>query len=84
MARAADTNLYDQHILYLGKDFPIEKFAYGFGGHGEETVVYRNANALLAFSHAERSAKFDFIAEAVFRDQRFQLFHHLARAFDVA
>ena len=46
--------------------------------------IHRNANTLLAFSHAEGAAELYLISEVVFRYQILKLLYYLTRAFDMA
>jgi hypothetical protein len=49
-----------------------------------EGIVYRNANALLALTHAEGSAKLNLLTEIVFRNKILKLLYYLARTLNVA
>ena len=43
-----------------------------------ESVVYRDAYALLAFAHAKCAAELYLVTETVFRDKMLKLFYHVA------
>ena len=71
-------------ILHLCQYFVCEELAYCFGSNGVEGIVYRYANAKLAFAHAKCAAELYFVAKVVFGNQTLQLLYYLTRAFDVA
>lgn len=72
--RSSDLRLY----------FFFKKFLYGIGSDREEVIVYGDADALLALSHAEGSAELDLVAETFFCDKILKSFNNLTRAFDMA
>ena len=65
VARRADTNLNEQHILYLCQNFFSEEISYVFGSNGVEGVIYRYTYAFLTFTHAEGAAKLNLITEII-------------------
>ena len=70
--------------LDLCKNVFFEEFVNRFGTYGKEFSVRRYTNALLTFSHAECSGKFDLVAEIIVADKILKLFNYLTGAFDVA
>ncbi len=68
----------------FARTFSLKKSFYFIWLHGEELVVHRDAHALLAFAHAEGSAKLDLVAEIVFVNKILELLNYLARSLDVA
>ena len=76
----AYTNLNDNHILNLCKNFVSEELVNSVGGYGIEGIVDRNTYALLALTHTERAAKLNLFAKLVLRNKILKLFNNLTRS----
>ena len=84
MARRANTNLNEQHILYLCENFFSEELPYVLGSNGMEGDIDRYTYALLTLAHAEGATKLYFIAEIILGNQILKLLYYLTRTLDVA
>ena len=83
MAGATDTNPNDHIRLHLCFDLILEEVHHGVGGDGEEGVVHRDADALLATAQAEAAGQFDLVAQIILADELLQVLYDLTGTLDV-
>lgn len=61
-----------------GQDMVFEEIFNGIGRDRIKISIDGDANALLAFAHAERPRQFDFVAQFIFVDEILEFFDDLS------